>query len=69
MPELVALVAEDHLDDVDRGADVVRDPVRAPVDLRARRVPRVEDGADGAGQLLARVLREAAPVSLSVDAS
>ena len=45
---LVALVAEDHLHDVHRRAEVVRDPVRAPVDLRARRVPRVEDGSHGA---------------------
>ena len=58
MPEPVALVAEDHLDDVDRGAEVVRDLVRAPVDLRARRVPRVEDGVDRAAQLLGRILRE-----------
>ena len=54
----LALVAEHHLDDVDRGAEVVRDVVRAPVDLRARRVPRVEDGVDRARELLARVLRE-----------
>ena len=44
----LALVAEHHLDDVHGGAEVVRDVVRAPVDLRARRVPRVEDGDDGA---------------------
>ena len=63
----VALVAEDHLDDVHRGAEVVRDVVRAAVDLRARRLPRVEDGADGAAQLLARVLRERAAELLVVD--
>src|SRR5581483_7249122 len=55
---VVALVPEDHLDDVDRRAEVVGDRVRAPVDLRARRVPRVEDGGDRAAELLARVLRE-----------
>ena len=54
----LALVAEDHLLHVDGGADVVRDPVRAPVDLGARGVPRVEDRAYGAGELAARVLRE-----------
>ena len=53
----VALVAEHHLHDVHRGAEVVGDVVRAPVDLRARRVPRLEDGAHGAEQLLARVRR------------
>src|SRR5207248_8987560 len=53
-----ALVAEDHLDDVDRRADVVGNLVGAPVDLGARRVPRVEDRANGAAELLARVLRE-----------
>ena len=56
----LAAVAEDHLHDVHRGAEVVRDVVRAAVDLRARRVPRVEDGAVRAAQLLARVLRERA---------
>ena len=51
----VALVAEHHLDDVHGGAEVVRDVVRAPVDTRARRLPRVEDGAGRASKLLARV--------------
>ena len=55
---VLALVAEDHLLHVDSGADVVRDPVRAPVDLGARGVPRVEDGAHRAGELAAGVLRE-----------
>ena len=63
----VALVAEDHLDDVHRSAEVVRDVVRAAVHLRARRLPRVEHGADGAAQLLARVLRERASELLLVD--
>src|SRR5439155_18933554 len=35
-----------------------RDPVGAAVDLRARRIPRVEDGADRSGELLLGVLRE-----------
>ena len=52
---VVALVAEDHLHDVDRGAEIVGDALRGAVDLRARRVPGFEDGADGAAQLLARV--------------
>ena len=57
-PGTVALVAEDHLDDVDGGAEVVRDLVRAPVDLRAGRVPGVEDGAHRLLELGACVLRE-----------
>ena len=63
----VALVAEDHLDDVDRRAEIVGDVVRAPVDLRARRVPRVEDRLDRAAELLARVLRERAAGLVLVD--
>ena len=59
----VALVAEDHLHDVDRGAEVVGDVVRPPVDLRARRVPRLEHGAHGAQELLARVRGNSSPVS------
>ena len=64
----LALVAEDHLDDVDGGADVVRDLVGAPVDLGPRRVPGVEHGPVGAAQLLARILREAGADLLLVDA-
>ena len=37
------------------------------VDLRARRVPRVEDGGDRAAQLVARVLREVAARLVDVD--
>src|SRR5204863_24941 len=48
----VALVPEDHLHDVDGGAEVVRDPVRAPVDLRARVAPRFEDRDDRAPKRL-----------------
>ena len=64
---VVALVPEDHLDDVDRRAEVVGDPVHVAVDLRAGGVPGVEDGGDRAAQLLARVLREALPGVAFVD--
>ena len=57
-PGRVPLVAEHHLDDVHGGAEVVRDVVRAAIDTRARRLPRVEHGAGGASQLLAGVRRE-----------
>ena len=50
-----ALVAVDHLLDVDRGAPVVGDVVDAPVGDRALAHPRVEDRADGLLELLARV--------------
>ena len=63
----VALVPEHHLHDVHRGAHVVGDRVRAAVDLRARRVPRLEHGDDRAAQLVARVLREVAAGLLDVD--
>ena len=52
----VALVPEHHLDDVDRGAEVVRDLVGAAIDLRARRLPRVEDGTGRPAELLRRIL-------------
>ena len=64
----LALVAEHHLHDVHRGADVVGNLVGAPVDLRAGRVPRVEHGPVGAAQLLARILGEARPDLFLVDA-
>ena len=54
----VASVAEDHLHDVRRRAEVVGDPARAPVDLGTGRVPRAEHGADGGHQLDSRILRE-----------
>src|SRR6266516_2076842 len=54
----VAVVAEDHLDDVDGGAEIVRDAMRAAVDLSARVVPGVEDSAHRTAELLAGVLRE-----------
>ena len=41
--------------------------VRPPVDLRARRVPRVEDRANGARQLLARVLGEVVAGLVQID--
>jgi hypothetical protein len=49
----LALVPEHHLDDVDRGTEVVGDPVRCPVRPRPRKLPGVEDRADGGGELLA----------------
>ena len=64
----LAAVPEDHLHDVDRGAEVVGDVVRPPVDLRARRLPRVEDRAVRAPELLDGVLRERAAGRLLVDA-
>ena len=67
VPERVAEVAEHHLADVDRGAERVGDVARAPVDLRARRVPAAEDRRDREPQLLARVLRERVPRALRVD--
>ena len=54
----VALVAEDHLLDVDRGAPVVGDPRDAPVLDGALARPRVEDRADRLRELVARRLRE-----------
>ncbi len=62
-----ASVAEDHLDDVHRRAEVVGDAVRAPVHLGARRLPRVEDGADRALELHARILREVLAGALAVE--
>ena len=64
---IVALVPEDHLDDVHGRAEVVRDLVRAPVDLGPGRLPRVEDGADRALELVTRVLGELIPGVLRVD--
>ncbi len=57
----LAAVPEHHLHDVDRGPEIVRDLVRLPVDLRARRVPGVEDRAVRALQLRRGVLRERRP--------
>ena len=64
---LVALVAEDHLHDVDRRAELVRNVIRAAVDLGARRVPRVEDGSYRTRELVARILRKVAIGLLPVD--
>ncbi len=63
----LALVPEHHLHDVDGRAEIVRDVVRAPVDVRARVLPRLEDGEDRAAELLARILRERAADLLAVD--
>jgi hypothetical protein len=64
---VVALVPEDHLDDVHGRPEVVRDRVGAAVHLRAWRLPRVEDRPHGPAQLLARVRRELAAGRLAVD--
>ena len=54
----VALVAEDHLLDVDRRPPVVGDAVDAPVGDRAIAAPRVEHRADRLLELVARLLGE-----------
>ncbi len=54
----VALVAEDHLLDVDRSAPVVGDAVDAPVADRAVARPGVEDRADRLLELISGLLRE-----------
>ena len=51
-------VAEHHLDDVDGGADRLRNVVQLPVDLCARVLPRAEDRLDGSAQLAPGVLRK-----------
>src|SRR5262249_46114995 len=66
-PGALALVAEAHLHDVDGCPEVVRDPMRTAVDLRPRVVPGVEDGTNGARELLPRVLRERATCVVLVD--
>ena len=63
----LTLVPEHHLHHVDGRADVVGDLVGAPVDLRPRRVPRVEHGTVGAAQLLTGILGEAGADLLLVD--
>ncbi len=63
----LAAVPEDHLDDVHRRSEIVRDVVRGPVYLGTRRVPGVEDGAVRTSQLVARLLRERAPGLVLVD--
>ena len=65
-PAVVALVPEHHLHHVDGGAEIVGNLVLLPVDPRTRRVPRVEDGAHGAQQLLVRI-RERSACLLVVD--
>ena len=67
VPGRLAAVAEHHLDDVHRRAEVVGDVVRPAVDLRARRVPRVEHGAVRAAELLAGVGRKRAAGLRLVD--
>ena len=55
---IVALVAEHHGLDVDRGAPGRRDAVQLAVGVGAVIFPRIEDGHDGALELLVRVGRE-----------
>ncbi len=65
---LGADVAEDHRDDVDRGAEVGRDALLAAVEPGPIAVPRIENGADGEVELLAGVLRELAAGVVADDA-
>ena len=55
---LVSFVPEHHLHDVDGRAQIVGDPEGASIHLGAGRVPRVENGLDCTGQLLARIQRK-----------
>ncbi len=57
-PEVATAVAERHGLDVDGGAEVGGDPFPAAVEDRPVGVPGVEDGQDGAAQLVAGVLGE-----------
>ncbi len=66
-PGIGAEVAEDHRADVHRRAQIVRDPLLAPVELGPLGVPGVEHGADRQVHLLARVLRELPPGLLAHD--
>jgi hypothetical protein len=66
-PRVVAFVPEHHLNDVHGCPEVLGNPVGAAVDLGARRLPGVEDGPDGAVELLLRVLREVTPRRIVVD--
>ena len=61
---LLAGVAVDHRLHVDRRAPVVGDVVHAPVGDGAVVAPAAEDGADGAPELRARVVREVAAGAL-----
>ena len=60
----VAHVAEDHALHVDRRAPLVRDVVFAAVDIGALVVPRAEDRADRAHELLAGIIGESFPGAL-----
>jgi len=51
-------VSEHHLHHVDGGTELVGNAVLVPVDTRAGRVPRRENGSDCAGELNAWVTRE-----------
>ena len=60
LPEWFAGVAEHHLDDVDGGAQGVRDAFVGTVGPGPVTVPRSEDRRDGVVELLAGVLGEVA---------
>ena len=63
----LALVAEDHLLDVDRGAPVVRDRVQPPVLDRPLAVPGLEHRADRGIELFARIVGELLARLVAVD--
>ena len=67
VPESVALVAEHHLHDVDRGAEVVGDALRLAVVAARAGCPTLEHGLDRAAQLFARLGRELAARARDVD--
>ena len=58
VPRVVVPVAEHHRLHVDRGAEVVADPLTDPVGDGPGAVPALEHRLDRAAQLLARLLRE-----------
>ncbi len=66
-PGVVAHVAEDHRDDVDRGAQVVGDLLVVPVVDRALAEPAGEHGLDREVELLVGVAREIAAGVLADD--
>src|SRR5205823_8811336 len=68
-PRALPAVAEHHLHDVHCRPEIVRDVVRAPVDLGTRGTPGVEDRPVGSAELLARVLRAVLADRIAVDLS
>ena len=55
---VVTLVAEHHRLHVDRGSEIVGDPLEAAVVARTAAVPRLEHGLDRVAELLLRIGRE-----------